>query len=119
MDVKKCEFEMWNAVLHKDVNRFKQLVLEDAIMICGGYRCTGGEYASFIGEFDIAEYSIKSYEEIYVSDSITQIHYIVETKVNKESDSDLAGTFHVTSSWKKCEGAWKLIFNMDSRMITV
>lgn len=35
--------------------------------------------------------------------------------VADERNSDLAGTFHITSTWKKSENTYKLIFNMDSR----
>ena len=37
--------------------------------------------------------------------------------VTDERNSDLAGTFHITSTWKKSENTYKLIFNMDSRIM--
>ncbi|NLG04403.1 MAG: nuclear transport factor 2 family protein [Clostridia bacterium] len=84
-------------------------------MVCGGYRCTGKDYAEFIKNFDIAAYELSDYEVIYESDEICQIHYVVATEVSdQERNKDLEGKFHVTSTWEQVNGTWKMIFNMDS-----
>ncbi len=117
MDINSYELAMWEAAKNKDVDGFQKLVCDDAVMVCGGYRCTGKEYAQYIASFGISDYSILVYETIYASEELVQNHYVVETKVNKPDDADMAGTFHVTSSWKRFDGDWRLIFNMDSRII--
>ena len=48
---------------------------------------------------------------------IIQIHYLIKLEVNDDKNMDLAGTFHVTSTWRNIEGKWKLVFNMDQRIV--
>lgn len=36
-----------------------------------------------------------------------------------DENAELEGIFHITSIWKKTSDKWKLIFNMDSRIIRV
>ena len=48
----------------------------------------------------------------------------LETKMwdaakSRDAEAFLEGVFHITSTWKKIEDKWKLIFNMDSRIIGV
>ena len=110
------ENEMWIAASERDPMRFKELVSDDAIMICGGYRCLGAEYAEFIKEFYIKEYTIKNQEVIFSSEDAVQIHYVITIKTQLPEASDLGGVFHVVSLWKKKNNQWKLYFNMDSKI---
>ncbi len=41
---------------------------------------------------------------------------MIQLEVNEEKNLDLAGTFHITTTWKCIEGIWKVIFNMDQRV---
>lgn len=41
------ELSMWKAANNRDVKAFQELVAMDAVMICGGYRCLGAEYAKY------------------------------------------------------------------------
>lgn len=50
------EHEMWKAASNRDDVAFKELVADNAIMICGGYRCLGVEYAEYIKDFYINGY---------------------------------------------------------------
>ena len=112
----KLEYQMWEVAKNKDVAGFKTLVADDAVMVCGGYRCLGVEYAEYIKEFDLSDYEINYEEVIYLSDEAVQIHYVIDIKT--ESDlSDLGGIFQVVSLWKKVNNQWKLCFNMDSRIV--
>ncbi|BCN29060.1 hypothetical protein [Anaeromicropila herbilytica] len=52
------EYDMWKAASKRDVAAFKELVADDAIMICGGYRCLGAEYTEYIKDFYISGYKI-------------------------------------------------------------
>ena len=111
------EHALWKAASNRDVAAYKELVADDAIMICGGYRCLGSEYAEFIQDFYISGYDIKNKEVIYSSDDAVQIHYVIEVKTELPETSDLGGVFHVVSLWKKDKERWKLYFNMDSKII--
>ncbi|MGN0691339.1 MAG: hypothetical protein ACI4K7_03210 [Oscillospiraceae bacterium] len=46
-----------------------------------------------------------------------QVHYLIETKVSREENKDLEGVFHITSTRKRYGDIWKVIFNMDSRVM--
>lgn len=112
------EHDMWKAAGNRDVVAFKELVADDAIMICGGYRCLGVEYAEYIKDFYIDRYEIKNEEVIFSSEEAVQIHYIIDVITELPEIIDLGGVFHVVSLWKMENNLWKLYFNMDSRIIT-
>ena len=46
--IKDLEIKMWEAAKANNSENFLKLVDENAIMVCGGYRCTGREYAEII-----------------------------------------------------------------------
>lgn len=112
MDIKLLEKKMWEYALSRNAEDYMKLVDENAVMICGGYRCSGREYAGFISDFDIESYEFLNFEVIFQNDEYAQVHYVIETT----GAPDLAGKFHITSTWKLIDGEWKLIFNMDSRI---
>lgn len=112
------EYNLWKAASNRDVVAFKSLVADDAVMICGGYRCLGLEYAEYIKDFYINSYDIKNEEVIFFSDEAVQIHYVIDIKTELPEADDLGGTFHVVSLWRKIDNLWKLNFNMDSRITT-
>lgn len=114
--VKKLEKSMWKAAKNKSREDFLNLVDENAVMVCGGYRCSGKEYANIIEDFDLADYEISDFEIVAETETIVQVHYSIETKVSDQKNSDLAGKFNVTSTWKNSGEKWKLVFNMDSRI---
>ena len=109
------EVAMWEAAKCCNSSAFLEVVSESAVMVCGGYKCSGADYARIISEFDCKSYKISEFEIIAQSDDIVQVHYIIETAAEKPENQDLAGRFHITSTWKKSD-KWKLIFNMDSRI---
>lgn len=111
------EEKMWSAAVKGNKEEFLKLVSESAVMVCGGYRCTGKEYSEFIADYGISEYEISNFEVVYKDSSIVQVHYTVRTTADCLKNSDLEGLFHVTSTWKKCGEEFKLIFNMDSRIM--
>ena len=117
MEIKKLEVKMWDAAQNRDAEAFLQVVDKDAVMVCGGFRCTGAEYAEIIKEFDVAKYTISNYEVVAQSENLCQIHYVIEITVADRKNADLEGLFHITSTWKKMGDDWKLIFNMDSRIL--
>lgn len=113
----QLEYKMWEAVLHRDAAGFKALVLPDAVMICGGYRCLGSAYADLIADFHISGYNISCMEAIHLSDCAVTLHYVIRTQAEDSAAQDLAGLFHVVSIWKREADAWRLILNMDSRIV--
>ena len=117
MTIKDYEIAMWEAAKNRDTASFSDLVDANAVMVCSGYKCTGAEYTEIVREFDIASYTISDFETICQTDDMVQVHYLIETKVSKEENKDLEGVFHITTTWKKCESKWKVIFNMDSRVM--
>lgn len=116
MEIKELEVFMWEAAKKRDANAFLQVVDKDAVMVCGGFCCSGAEYAGIITEFDLAEYEISSFEIVAQTDNMCQIHYVISTTVADKRNIDLEGKFHITSTWKKMSDTWKLVFNMDSRI---
>ncbi len=58
------EQDLWKAASNRDVAAYKELVADDAIMICGGYRCLGAEYAEYIKDFYINGY-VKKMKKLF------------------------------------------------------
>ena len=114
--IEQQEKMVWDALKVCDRDAYLEYVAEDAVMVCGGFCCYGIDYADIVKDFDCAYYEIMNFEVVAEESSIVQVHYVVETKVSKEENQDLAGKFHVTSTWKKSDDQWKMVFNMDSRI---
>ena len=75
------------------------------------------EYAGFIENFGISDFEISNFEVVHKTDKTVQVHYIVKTTASVSENADLAGRFHVTSTWTELNGEWTLVFNMDSRIM--
>ena len=118
-DIMVLETKMWEAAKNRNAVEFLNVVSEDAVMVCGGYRCTGKEYAEIISLFDCKSYNIINFETICEDTSSVQVHYVIKLEVNDDKNSDLAGTFHITTTWKNQDGRWKVVFNMDQRVSDV
>ena len=116
-EIYELERKMWDAAVSGDKPAFFDIVSETAVMVCGGYRCTGAEYADFIGDFGVAAYEISGFEMTAESDDMIAVHYIVNTKADRPENGDMSGKFHVASVWKKTDSKWRLVFNMDSRIM--
>lgn len=111
------EKKMWEAAAERNKETFLQLVSPEAVMVCGGFRCSGAEYAGFIGDFCISSFEMQDFETIVETPTLVQVHYVVRTTADTPENADLAGLFHVTSTWQKRGESWVLVFNMDSRII--
>ena len=64
----ELEIEMWEAAKNRDADRFLEIVSPEAIMVCGGYRCLGKEYAEIVRDFDCRSYSIDQFEIVYADE---------------------------------------------------
>lgn len=115
-EIYTLEKEMWDAAKNRNSAAFLEVVSETAIMVCGGYRCTGKEYAEIIAVFDCKSYEIEHFEIVNEDENSVQVHYLISLEVNDEQNRDLAGKFHITSTWKNIAGKWKVVFNMDQRI---
>ena len=104
------------AAKNRDAKRFLEIVSPEVVMVCGGYRCTGKECAEIIRIFDCRSYSIEHFEIVHSDEASFQVHYIIKTEVGDERNSDLAGTFHITTTWVSAGGRWKVVFNMDRKI---
>ena len=62
INIKEYEISMWEAAKNRDGAGFMELVDENAVMVCGGYRCTGAEYGEIVKDFDIASFEISAFE---------------------------------------------------------
>lgn len=113
----ELENKMWQAAKDGNKAEFARLVSADTVMVCGGYRCTGAEYAEFVSNLGISGFEITNFEIVHETDKTVQVHYIVTTTADVPENADLAGTFHVTSTWENLNGEWVLVFNMDSRIM--
>lgn len=111
------ETRMWEAARHQDPESFLELVSEDAVMVCGGYRCSGLEYADIIKTFDCKDFFIDNFEIVYETDSAVQVQYLIEISVNDPANEDLSGLFNVTTTWIKKDNEWKAVFNMNQRIM--
>ena len=115
-EIYALEKSMWESAKNRDPAAFLYLVSKDAVMVCGGYRCSGSEYAEIIAMFDCKSYSIEHFEIVDKDASSIQVHYVIHLEVNNDENKDLAGTFHITTTWHNIEGTWKVVFNMDQRV---
>lgn len=111
------ENKMWQAAKEGNKSEFEKLVSADAVMVCGGYRCSGKQYAELVSDFGISDFEISGFEIVHKTDKTVQVHYIVKTTADAPENADLAGVFHVTSTWENRSGEWTLVFNMDSRIM--
>lgn len=117
MDIREYEIQMWEAARNRDAAAFSEVVAADAVMVCGGFRCSGAEYAGIVREFDLAQYTITDFETVLETAEVQQVHYVISTVVADRRNADLEGEFHITSTWKRFGDGWKLVFNMDSRIV--
>lgn len=116
-EVMQCENEMWNSFINRDRESFLEKVLEEAVMVCGGKRITGREYADIIEFVCIDQFEINYPECVYEDDNCIQVHYVVDITVNDKEFQDMAGKFNVISGWKKNGDKWKMYFNIDSQIV--
>lgn len=114
--VMALEQKMWQAAKDGDKAEFMRLVAPDAVMVCGGQRCTGADYAEIIKDFGISGYEMEHFEVVCMDERIIQVHYVIRTWADCAENADLAGLFHVTSTWENRGGEWRLVFNMDGRI---
>ena len=91
--VYKLEKSMWDAAKNRNREEFLQIVSEDAVMVCGGFRCSGKEYADIISVFDCKSYSMEHFEIVNQDEKSVQVHYVIlaaPSGCNKQTTSLIA-----------------------------
>ena len=61
-EIYELERKMWDAAVSVDKSAFLDIVSQNAVMVCEGYRCTGAEYAELTADFGVSEYEISDFE---------------------------------------------------------
>lgn len=112
----ELENSMWTAAKNRDADAFAKIVAPDAVMVCGGYRCTGKEYAQIVRGFDCKAYEITGFEIVHETPQSFQVHYLLRMQVEDPKNLDLAGSFHITTTWQMKENRWQVLFNMDHKI---
>ena len=116
-EVYALENSLWDAAKKRSKSAFLRLMDENAVLVCGGYRCTGREYVGIIADFDCRSYTIENFEIVCSDTDSVQVHYVLVMEVKDPRNSDLAGKFHVTTTWRRKDDRWKVVFNMDQRVM--
>ena len=64
MQIRELEEKMWRAAQSRNKAAFLEVVDENAVMVCGGFRCSGADYTGIISEFDCAGFVIEQFETV-------------------------------------------------------
>ncbi len=107
------EKQMWEAFATGNSKLFEELVSKDALMICGGYRETGSEYATIVSQIRLQGYELTDIIVKEVDLNAILINYIVNVK---SFDPVMNGKYRVSSLWVKNDEKWKVVFNQDSKI---
>jgi hypothetical protein len=107
----KMENEMWIAFSNGDANKFRNIVSDEALMICGGSKKTGIEYSSIVRQIKLEKYEISNFYTKVIDQNNVITNYIVSVY---SSDQSIAGKYRVSSLWNQENGKWKVVFNQDS-----
>lgn len=107
--VMRQEYELWKAAQKMDGSVFYKFFAPEVNVICNNFRCDGEEYFMTLSTFGMQRYSIERYETIAQDEELIQNYYLVNLKT---VDSEELKTCHVTSTWRKTFGEWKIVFHM-------
>lgn len=107
------EKNMWEAFSNGDSTSFAQLVSDEAIMICGGYKTTGAEYAKIVEQIRLQDYEVSDFFVKEISANTILVNYLAKVKC---PDPSISGIFRVSSLWVNDNDKLKLLFNQDSRI---
>lgn len=108
-EVMRQEYELWEAARGLNNDVFYKYFAPEVNVICNNFRCCGEEYVMTLPAFGLLRYSIERYETVVKGANQIQNYYLVNLKT---SGSDEIKTCHVTSTWKKMQAGWKIVFHM-------
>jgi len=112
--VKLQEYELWEAARSLNYPVFYKYLAPEVNVICNNFRCCGEEYVMTLPAFGLQRYSIEHYETVVAGKDQIQNYYLVNLKI---VDSEEIKTCHVTSTWKKTDAGWKIVFHMRTLII--
>lgn len=107
--VMRQEHELWEAARRQDCAAFYKYFAPEVNVICNKFSCSGEEYVMTLPAFGMQRYSIERYETVTQGEEVIQNYYLVNLKI---VDSIEVKTCHVTSTWRKILGEWKIVFHM-------
>lgn len=116
MNFLSLENEFWEAARDKCAEKLLELISDNAVVISGGLRYSGRDYADHIRSAGVSDFSVHGFETVVLTDELRQNHYIVSIAASSENNA-ISGSFHITSTWKYFGGSWKLVFGMDCAAI--
>ncbi len=108
------EKAVWEAFARQDIRAFQKLVAPDALMVVGGMREAGQDYAQVISQFKIPDYELDEFRFMPLGDEVALLHYTV-TFAGSAQHPNFTGRYYVSSIWKKLDGKWQVVFNQDAR----
>lgn len=106
------EQKLWQCYALGDSAAFGRLVDPQALMIVGGERGSGADYAQAIAMVRLQGYELRDVVVLDLGPGAAAIHYSVTIK-DYPGPYDLSGTYRVTSIWQRREGGWVLVLNQD------
>ena len=109
------ETKLWEAIRDKDRNAFLGLLDEDAVIFSGGYQYSGTEYADTISELNCKSFSIDYIEIVNEDIESVQIVYQITVEADHKNDPDPEEAFNITTTWRRKDGRWLVVFRMDQR----
>lgn len=109
------EKKMWEAFASGNSASFGKIVSADAMMICGGFKESGAEYARIVENVNLSNYELSEFDVKVINPNVVLTNYIVKVDCQ---DYTLAGTFRVSSLWINEDGNWKVVFNQDSNLVS-
>lgn len=109
------EKKMWEAFASGNSALFGEIVSADAMMICGGFKESGAEYARIVENVNLSNYELSEFDVKVINPNVVLTNYIVKVDCQ---DYTLAGTFRVSSLWINEDGNWKVVFNQDSNLVS-
>jgi len=112
--VMRQEYELWEAAQRIDGSVFYKYFAPEVHVVCNNFRCDGAEYLMTLSTFGMQRYSIERYETITKGKELIQNYYLVNLKT---LDSEDLKSCHVTSTWRKTLGEWKIVFHMRTLII--
>ncbi len=111
--IKNLEVQMWEAFSCGNSKLFSEVVSNEAMMICGGYRETGYEYANIVAQIRLDGYEIKDFVVKIINPDSVLTNYVINVEC---PDPSISGVFRVSSLWIKNEDKWELVFNQDTKL---
>jgi len=112
--VMRQEYELWEAARSMNRTVFYKYFAPEVNVICNNFRCDGEEYVMTLPSYGLLRYTIERYETVAGGESLIQNYYLVNVKT---AHSEEIKTCHVTSTWKKMPGGWRIVFHM--RMLII